>query len=190
MVPKAKYGAIDLTDYSAARARSWNNTGVPDELEPVARKFPVKDATRITNWADAKKALANGYGIGVCSSQGFVRQRDANGVAKPGPKWAHCMCLDGYHTDEQGREYGHIENSWAKTGYHTGPVGWGQPTTAGFWAESAVVDRMLREGDSYGYSGAVGFPRKVVPVDWFVRAERKQPADRFKIDADRFSLAP
>lgn len=189
MVPKGKYGSLDLTEYSASRARAWNYSGVPDELEPVARKFPVKDATRIANWTDAKRALANGYGIGVCSSQGFVRQRDANGVAKPGPSWAHCMCLDGYHV-EGGREYGHIENSWAKTNYHVGPVGWGAPTTAGFWAESEVIDRMLRQGDSWAYSGAVGFPRKVIPVDWFVNAAPARRVRDLAVAADRFALAP
>lgn len=184
MVPKGKYGEHDLTEYSAARAQSWNYSGVPDELEPVARKFPVKDAARITNWQDAKKAIANGYGTGICSGVGFNRQRNANGVATPGPRWSHCMCLDGYHTDENGREYGHIENSWAKTGYHVGPVGWGNPTAAGFWAEAAVIDRMLREGDSWAYSGAVGFPRKNVPLDWFVEARpARDPRDRLDVFA-------
>jgi hypothetical protein len=188
MVPKAKYGGIDLTQYSASRARAWNYSGVPDELEPVARKFPVKDATRITNWRDAKRALANGYGIQVASSQGFVRQRDGNGVAQPGPRWAHSMCLDGYHI-ENGKEYGHIENSWARTNYHVGPVGWGNPTTAGFWAESEVIERMLREGDSWAYSGAVGFPRKVVPLDWNIRAVPARPEVFAAIRPD-FALAP
>ena len=179
MVPKGKYGDLDLSEYSAARARAWNYSGVPDALEPIARKFPVKDATRITNWADAKKALANGYGIAICSTQGFNRQRNANGVATPGPRWGHCMCLDGYQTDSV-HEYGHIENSWAKTNYHVGPVGWGEPTTAGFWADADVIERMLREGDSWAYSGAVGFPRKVLPVDWFVeRGPERNRLDLF-----------
>lgn len=188
MVPKGKYGSIDLTEYSASRARAWNYSGVPDELEPTAKKFPVKDATRITNWADAKKALANGYGIQVASSQGFARQRDANGVCRAQGNWAHSMCLDGYHT-QGGREYGHIENSWSKMNYHTGPVGWGEPTAAGFWADADVIDRMLREGDSWAYSGAVGFPAKRVPLNWDVRATPSRPLR--PCDAhESFALAP
>lgn len=193
MVPKAKYEHHDLTEYSASRARSWNNTGVPDYLEPVARKFPVKSAARITTWADAKKALASGYGIQIASSLAVGRQRDENGVARESGSWAHSMCLDGYHTDTNGREYGHIENSWSKTNYHTGPVGWGDPTTAGFWLEADAINRALRQGDSYAYSGATGFPARR-PLDWLIRAEpaRRQPDlfARFKLEKRSWSLAP
>lgn len=176
MVPKGRHGPIDLTEYSAARARSWNYSGVPDALEPVARLFPVRSAARVTSWRDAKKALASGYAGVVCSSQGFDRQRDANGVAAPRGRWAHAMCLDGYHTAPGGREYGHIENSWsrvppANVPYHVGPTGWGDPTGAGFWADAEVIDRMLREGDSYFFSGATGFPRKDLPLDWVIRRD-------------------
>lgn len=192
MCPKAKYGNLDLTNYSASRAHDWNNTGVPDFLEPECLKYRVADAVRIVKWDDAKRAIANGYGIAVCSDVGFNRQRDANGVAKPGPEWQHCMCLNGYHV-EGGKEYGHIENSWAKTGYHVGPVGWGNPTPAGFWAESAVIDRMLRQGDSWAYSGAKGFPKQ--SLDWFavVPVKRKFfPIGNFRRDVKcdtSFSLA-
>lgn len=187
MVPKARHGRHDLTEYDPTRARQWGASGVPDDLEPVARKFPVKDATRITRWADAKKALANGNGIAIASGQGFTAQRDARGVAQPRGSWQHSMCLDGYHTDEAGKEYGHIENSWSnlpdqrgnRTGkpFHTGPTGWGNPTTAGFWADAAVIDRMLREGDSWAFSGATGFPRKQLPLDWFVQGPRAREFD-------------
>jgi hypothetical protein len=187
MVPKAKYEGHDLTEYSASRARSWNNTGVPDSLEPVARKFPVKSAARITTWHNAKKALASGYGIQIASSMAVGRQRDANGVAQARGSWAHSMCLDGYHTDTDGREYGHVENSWSQVNYHVGPVGWGEPTTAGFWVESSVIDRALREGDSYAYSGATGFPRRNVD-DWLIRAEPARPLRL--LEEPLFALSP
>ncbi len=190
MVPKDKYGDLDLTEYSASRAHSWNYSGVPDQLEPVARKFPVKSAARITSWKDAKAALANFYGIQIASSLAVGRERDANGVARSQGSWAHSMCLDGYHTDESGREYGHIENSWSKTGYHTGPVGWGNPTEAGFWVAADVIDRALKQGDSYAYSGATGFPRRTVPLDWLIRAEPRRERDPFALFArPEFALA-
>jgi len=159
-------------------------------LEDVARKFPVKDAALIRSWADAKKALASGYGIAVCSNQGFedrdgrVGTRDANGVCRPYGTWQHCMCLDGYHTADDGREYGHIENSWGPDA-HRGPVGWGEPSTAGFWAASPVLDGMIRQGESWAFSGAVGFPRKRLP-DWFIRAT-PAPARPIDLFAHRLS---
>ncbi len=171
MVPKAVYGDLDLRQYSASRARSWNNTGVPDFLEPTARKFPVKSAARITNTRDAQAALASGYGIQMASSLGAARQRDQNGIVRESGRWAHSMHVDGYHQDGATRLYFHVENSWG-TNYHTGPVGWGNPTPAGFWISSESIDRALRQGDSYAFSGATGFPARKLP-DWFVSEPRR-----------------
>lgn len=171
MVPKGVYGDLDLREYSAARARSWNYSGVPDFLEPTARKFPVKSAARITNTRDAQAALASGYGIQMASSLGAGRNRDNNGVVRESGRWAHSMCVDGYHQDGATRLYFHVENSWG-TGYHTGPTGWGNPTEAGFWIAADSIDRALRQGDSYAFSGATGFPARKLP-EWFVSEPRR-----------------
>jgi hypothetical protein len=55
-------------------------------------------------------------------------------------------------------------------------VGWGNPNPDGFWAESNVIDRMLRQGDSWTFSGVTGFPRRKLP-DWFIAVPRVP--DRF-----------
>lgn len=187
MVPKGKHGKYDLTEYDPARARSWNTSGVPAELVEVAKKYPVKDSVKVVSWQQCKQALASGYGVSVCANWAYTRQRDANGVAQPtSPGWDHCMAIDGYYTDPQtGKEYGHVENSWSnppdrsgrRTGqaYHTGPTGWGNPTGAGFWASAESLDRALRQGMSYAFSGVTGFPAKKLPIDWFVDAPKPAP---------------
>lgn len=167
VVPREKVGAYDLTTYDVARCRAWGNKGVPEDLEALAKEHPVKEITLVKTWAEAKRSLANGYGIAICSNVGFDGNRDANGVKKPRGNWAHCMCLDGYHVTEDGREFGHIENSWGPRPGE-GPVGWGDPPTSGFWAESAVIERMLRAGDSWAFSLLKGFPAR--RIDWFVLA--------------------
>lgn len=164
VVAREKHGANDLSTYSESRCRSWGRSGVPADLQDVAKQHPVKAITLVKTWDSAKKSLASGYGIAVCSSQGFSMTRDANGVARPQGSWAHCMCLDGYHTDGNA-EYGHIENSWGPDS-HKGPVGWGNPSTAGFWADSRTIARMLAEGDSWAFSNVLGFPSR--KLDWFV----------------------
>jgi len=194
MVPKAKYGAIDLTTYSARRAQEWNYSGCPKELEAVAKKYPVRSAAKVANWKEFKAAVANGYGVGMCAAWRYSARRDANGVAAPegGQPWQHSMCGDGYIVLPDGREFGHIENSWTdlpdqfgnRTGrpYHTGPTGWGDPTTAGFWASSESIDRALRQGESYAYSGVTGFPaRPKLPLNWEVRRPepKRAPLDPF-----------
>lgn len=195
MVPEGKYGSVDVTENSAARAAAWRSTGIPKELEAVAKKYPVKSAAKVATWKEAKTALASGYGISGCATWSYARQRDANGVAQPTREgWNHCMCIDGYIVTEDGREFGHVENSWSKISgvgpYHTGPTGWGNPTSGGFWAPADSLDRALRQGESYAYSGATGFPAKVLPVDWLIRAEPRRPVDRLTLAAELFALAP
>jgi hypothetical protein len=168
VVSRERHGAHDLTSYDPKRARDWGRTGCPDELEPLAREHPVEDFTQVRSWAEAKRALAQGCGIAVASDQGFSRRRDARGVARPQGSWMHSMCLDGYHVDADGREYGHVENSWGDD-FFTGPTGWGDPGPSGFWADSKVIDRMLRQGDSWAFSAVKGFPARRVKLDWFVR---------------------
>lgn len=164
-LPRGEYlnGKYNLTKYSESLCRSWGNSGLPNDLIPVVREFPVGGSAKVESWAEAKKAMANGYGIFVCSNQGFSRNRDSRGVASPQGRWAHCMVLDGYHTDEMGREYGHFENSWGER-FHVGPVGWGSPNTGGFWADASVVSRMLSAGDSWAVSSVSGFPPR--RINW------------------------
>lgn len=158
------FGSIDLRQYSASRCREWGKSGVPDELEPIAKVHPVKQITRVRTWLEAKKALAAGYGIALCSDQGFSMERNANGVAGPKGTWQHCMCLCGYGVIA-GKEHGRIDNSWGPTA-HTGPTGLGSPGTEGFWAEAKVVDYMLGKGDCWIFSNVDGFPVK--RLDWVI----------------------
>jgi hypothetical protein len=163
VVSREPHGAVDLSRYSEARCRDYGSKGVPAAIEALAREHPVQTYTQVGTWGDAKKALASGYGIAVCSDVGFTMARDSRGVCRAQGSWGHCMCLDGYHVDSSG-EYGHIENSWGPNA-HTGPVGWGSPSTAGFWADSKTITRMLSQGDSWTFSNVKGFPEK--RIDWF-----------------------
>lgn len=164
VVARSKYGKYDLSVYSEDTCRSFGNTGVPTELESIAKTHPVKTITKITTWDEAKRALAQGYGISVCSNQGFSRQRNQNGVAAPQGSWAHCMCLAGYITLDDGTEYGRIDNSWGPN-YFSGPVGWGEPGPEGFWAQSKIIHKMLQYGDSWAFSCVEGFPLR---LDWVI----------------------
>lgn len=165
-LPRGIYenGKYDLTAYSQDRCRDYGYRGVPDDLEDDARLFPVESIVQVRSWAEFKKLIAQGYGIAICSDQGFSMQRNANGVAQPSGSWAHCMHGNGYIVVSAGNEeYGHIGNSWGPNA-HSGPVGWGEPNTGGFWANWKVIDRMLRQGDSWAFSKAKGFPQR--KINW------------------------
>lgn len=172
-LPKGKYPEGDFTAYNPTRCRQLGDKGVPASLLVECLKYRVGDAANLKTWTDVKKALANGNGVFTCSKLGFVAQRDSNGVARQSGLWGHCICLNGYHVDANGKEYGHFDNSWDSM-YHKGPVGWGDPPGSGFWAESSVIGRMLAEGDSWAVSAAKGFP-KVNTLDWFSLNERPTP---------------
>lgn len=192
VVGRGQVGKYDLSAYSESRCRSWGNSGVPDDLEPVAKESPVKGVALVQSAAEAKKALRQGYPIAVCSDQGFSMTRGSDGFANPQGSWAHCMAIIGYTAGP--REGFYILNSWGPDA-HRGPTGKGDPGTAGFWADYRVVDRMLSQGDSWAFSDAKGWPAR--RLDWFAagqqlrhmadaRPQRRAPADPLGV----FALAP
>ena len=164
VLARQKYGDIDLGSYSEARAREWGDQGVPDQLEVVSKNHPVRQVTRVRTWLDAKRALASGYAIAICSHQGFSMRRDSNGVAASTARWAHCMTLCGY--DRLGQdEIGRIDNSWGPDA-HTGPVGAGNPGPEGFYAYDEVINGMLASGDAWIFANVNGFARRSLP--WLI----------------------
>jgi len=163
VLDRSVYGKYDLSQYDEARCRNWGKTGVPDDLEPEARKYPVKSITMVKTWREAKEALASGYGISVSSTVGFAMKRDSEGFASPSGRWAHCMALLGYQ--EEKREGGWICNSWGPDA-HTGPLGSGNPPPCGFWADASVIEKMLRMEDSWAFSALQGFPAR--RLKWYV----------------------
>jgi hypothetical protein len=158
------YGNVDLSTYSETRCRDWGKSGIPSELEELAKAHPTKSTTLVRNWEEARRMLASGYGISVCSSQGFSMTRDGNGVCSPRGVWNHCMALAGYGVIN-GQQYGRLDNSWGANA-HAGPVGPGAPGPEGFWVSAIIVDKMLREGDSWAFSCVDGFPAR--KLRWFI----------------------
>jgi hypothetical protein len=165
MVARGRYGDIDLSKYDERRCRLYGETGVPDRLEPIAKAHPVKAVTNVRTFAECRAAIRNGYPIAVCSTQGFRMQRDAEGFCAPQGTWAHCMAIVGVQGGKRPGAF--LLNSWGGSA-HTGPLGAGNPSPAGFWVDANVVDRMLREGDSWAFSGVNGFPAR--KLDWYAQA--------------------
>jgi hypothetical protein len=178
VVSRGTHGRHDLSQYSESRCRDWGRSGVPDELEPVARESPVKGVSLVKSAEEARRALAQGYPIAVCSRQGFSMSRDRDGFASAQGEWAHCMAITGYSAGPRRGFY--VLNSWGPDA-HTGPTGKGDPGTAGFWADWRVLDRMLagEKNEGWAFSDAAGFPAR--KLDWTVR----RPADPFAL-----ALAP
>lgn len=191
VAPMERIGSYDLTTFSPARAREWGErgNGVPAAVAAVAKEHPVKGTALVTTWADVKRSVMQGYPVLVCSSQGFdnrdgsVGTRDAAGFCSPRGTWPHAMCIIGVRGGT--RPGGFILNSWGDSA-HRGPTWPADAPVAGFWADASVIDRMVREGDSFALSSFVGFPARK-PLDWAAAPAPKR--DRFAL-ADGWALAP
>lgn len=170
------YGGQKFTDYSGLREKQWGDTGLPDELEPYAKKRRVKTVTLITSFDDACRALSSGYPVCICSTQGFTMSRsdgpkpEDRGWAKPRGTWAHAMTLIGKRGGK--RPGGLIWNSWGSKA-HTGGHYSGIPDKpdempqefrgSTFWADASVIDSMLKANDSFSLSSYDGFPPRKLP---------------------------
>jgi hypothetical protein len=134
---------------------------LPDDLEPEARKHPVRTVSLVKSFDEARAAIAHGYPVAVCSDQGFTMERDRDGFCAPQGTWGHCMCFIGATA---GRRPGLCcLQSWGPN-VPGGPIGLGGHPDCAFWVEAEVADRMLGQGDSWALSAFDGFPAR--RLDW------------------------
>lgn len=166
---RQKYGEIDLSSYSASRAKQWGhwgNGGQGDNgvLDKIAREHPIKDVALVTNFDDAAAAIASGYPIAVCSMQGFSSRRDTDGFCRASGQWAHCMCFIGVR---YGNRPGLLcLNSWGPN-WVEGPKWPSDQPDGSFWVDKRTADYMLSGRDSFAISGYVGFPyRDLKHAEW------------------------
>lgn len=164
-----KWGVIDNgiydginTNYDIPKVRVWAANGVPDKLEPYIKQHPISNTTLVKTVEDAQRCLANGYGISVCSNQGFNTKRDANGIASPSGKWSHCMsCVAYLHIKD--KLYFVIENSWGNYMGTSNPVPM-NGNEGQFLCNATTFASMLAQGDTWAFAGVKGFEKK--DLDW------------------------
>ena len=157
---RKNYGSIDLSVYNS---KIGANHLIPMEIYvDEANKHRVKTVSMITTIEEARDALANGYGISVCSGYGFSSRRDVNGIAKRGKGWSHAMawiaCAD---TRKVHRETLFlVQNSWGR--WNSGPKTHGQPDGS-FWIRESDARAMLASRGSWVFSDVNGFPARELP---------------------------
>lgn len=156
------YEGYNLAEYNIPLIRQWAATGIPDKLEPYVKEHPVRETTLVLKVEDAMRALANGYSLSICSSQGFNTKRSADGICAPSGTWHHCMNVSGYHHIKDVL-YFYIENSWGNY-LGTGNVPDGKPNNGTFLCKSDTFQKMLNQRDTFAYAGLTGFEKK--DIDW------------------------
>lgn len=154
------YGKIDLSVYNSSIGARHR---IPKEIyEDEAKKHQVKTVSLITTVEEARDALANGYGISVCSGQGFSSRRDQHGIAKAQGSWAHAMAWIGCDDSRQifNEMLFLVQNSWGR--WNSGPKRLDQPDGS-FWIRESVARRMLAGRGSWVFSNVEGFPARDLP---------------------------
>jgi len=161
LVRKNYEGVIDLSKYNSSIGSRWGSIGVPEEVKKLAQKHQIKTVSNIRTVEEARDALANGYGINVCSGYGFSRTRDNKGIAKPSGSWGHSMAWTA--CDDTGKEpLFLVQNSWGKWN-DGGHPDWGKIPDGSFLITSDVAAGMLRGGGSFAFSAFDGFPLQKLP---------------------------
>lgn len=154
------YGDIDLSVYNS-------NTGsqgrIPDSIyKTEAQRHQVETISLISTVEEARDALANGYGISVCSGYGFSSRRDSKGIAKRSDGWSHAMAW--IACDDTRKRYNEtlflVQNSWGK--WNNGPKVHGQPDGS-FWIREKDARGMLGSRGSWVFSNVNGFPARKLP---------------------------
>lgn len=167
LLQRIVYDEHDLRKYSGSKAKQWGapRSGVPDELEPTAKMYPVRTVSLVVTDDEAQAALYNMYPIPVCSGQGFTTKRDQYGFCDPRGSWAHCMVARGICLAKRAGKWilaVVIQQSWGESPSGPNKVelkdGRIVELPQGcFLIEFDVFVRMLRGRDSFAVSDVEGF---------------------------------
>jgi hypothetical protein len=161
VVRKNYSGIVDFSKYNGNLGAGWGGRGLPDKVLDLANDHQIKTVSLIKTVEEARDALANGYGIAVCSSYGFNSTRDKKGFAKQSGSWAHCMAW--IACDDTGSEPAFlVQNSWGKWNDGGHPE-WGPIPDGSFLIKADVAAGMLKQSGSYAFSNFDGFPLQKLP---------------------------
>ena len=154
-------GVADFTKYNGNLGAGWGARGLPDPVIDVANDHQIKTVSLVRTIEEARDALANGYGLSVCSNYGFSNKRDKKGVANVSGNWAHAMAW--IACDDTGSEpLFLVQNSWGKWNDGGHPE-WGNIPDGSFLIRAEAAAGMLAANGSYAFSNFDGFPLQKLP---------------------------
>jgi len=161
LVRKEYKGVVDLTKYNGNLGAGWGGRGLPDKVLDLANDHQIKTVSLVRTIEEARDAIANGYGLAVCSSYGFNSTRDKKGFAKVSGSWAHAMAWTACD-DTSGDLSFLVQNSWGKWNDGGHPE-WGPIPDGSFLIHSDVAAGMLAQNGAYAFSNFDGFPVQKLP---------------------------
>jgi hypothetical protein len=161
LVRKNYKSVADFTKYNGNLGAGWGARGLPDKVIDFANDHQIKTVSLVRTIEEARDALANGYGLSVCSSYGFSNKRDNKGFARASGSWAHAMAW--IACDDTGNEPAFlVQNSWGKWNDGGHPE-WGKIPDGSFLIHADVAAGMLKQNGAYAFSQFDGFPVQKLP---------------------------
>lgn len=161
IVRKNYPGVADFSKYNGGLGAGWGGRGLPDKVIDLANDHQIKTTSLVRTIEEARDAIANGYGLAVCSNVGFSNKRDKKGIAKVSGSWAHAMAW--IACDDTGSEpLFLVQNSWGKWN-DGGHPDWGPIPDGSFLITADVAANMLAQNGSYAFSEFDGFPVQKLP---------------------------
>lgn len=161
IVRKNYSNVADFSKYNGSLGARWGARGLPDPVIDLANDHQIKTVSLIKTIEEARDALANGYGLAVCSSYGFSNKRDSKGFARQSGSWAHAMAWIACD-DTRGDISFLVQNSWGKWNDGGHPE-WGPIPDGSFLITSDVAAGMLKQNGAYAFSQFDGFPVQKLP---------------------------
>jgi hypothetical protein len=165
--------AANVPTYSGALARKWGNKpGPPDEFLEAAKPFTVQTVAPVRSADEVRDAICNGYGVSIASDCGFAMHPpviDGRLINKRSGNWNHQMSIVGYDGETHREPLWYVLNSWGHTAHGTPPD---DSPPGGFWITRKDVEYIVRQGDSFAFSGFQGFPAQTLDFRVFGRKRR------------------
>lgn len=152
------YPGHDLSRYSGPRAVQWGRTGVPDELEPIAKERHAEDTLKITSVDEAAGMIGRGYPVDYCGRTRWPTVRGDDGLGIRWASGAHAMTLTGWRPDPPAfwcANTGHGKHVRGPVGPYAVPEVYAE---CGGWIPARMVEPVLAAGDCFATSMIAGFP--------------------------------
>lgn len=176
-----KYGVLPMDGpnvpaYSGSIARQWGNKpGPPQEFVDAAQPFKVQTVAKMRTADDVRDAVCNGYGVTIASDAGFqMTPPMVNGrrINRRSGSWNHQMSIVGYDGETHTEPLWYVLNSWGPNAH--GSPGGDEPP-GGFWITRRDVEYIVRQGDSFAFSGFSGFPAQNLDFRIFGKKAPREP---------------
>jgi hypothetical protein len=149
--------------------KEWGRDGMPDALEPIARRFLFRQYAPIQSYEEGRDAVAAGYSLWFGTTKALWSRlpavRDANGFLRISGRTAHSWSVCG--TIDDGKIVGLVEDNgqWGPD-WVTGPEGPYPLGPGRCLVAPETFEAQIAAGECYAVADYQGFPILEEELTW------------------------